>query len=304
MPVGPVARPPCLVPTPAPGTLTRCARFAALAIAASFATAACGPERTGGIGGARRAFSAGDFEQALAESRSAAARSSGDARDRARYLEGLALLRLGRPAQAVEPLRDATDSADRALAADACVSLGTAHARCDNFNEAGQAYRRAALLLDGDESRRAHSIAARCFDRAGLLRAAEEERAAAGEPRIAAAPEPQPTARGGSTDASSSATEPKTTTERTVNGMAIEPIRYAIQAGAFSDRARAKQVADALAATPAAKSMGSPRIVEKERAGATTVFVVQIGAFPNRAVAGREMLRLPRAGYTVERAIE
>ena len=285
-------------------------RAIAVALLLAAPIAACGPTRTADLGTANRSYEAGDFDRALAEARAAAARSKGEDRDRARYLEGLALLRLGRPREATEPLRDASDAADRALAADACVSLGTAQVRCEEFAEAAQAYRRAALLSDGAESWRAHSIAARCFERAGLTRAAEESRLAAGETAAQRAQPParaeSPVSPAGRADATKSpdSEATRTSTERTINGMAIEPIRYAIQAGAFSDRARAVQMAESLDAQLVGKSLGRARVVEKERPGDSSVFVVQVGEFANRVLAGRAIAQLPKSVYTVERYAE
>lgn len=274
---------------------------AALFVAMLPGATGCGPDRVAGIGSAQRSYASGDFDRALLDARATAARATGDARDQARYLEGLSLLRLGRPREALDPLRDASDAADRTLAADACVSMGTAQVRCDEFADAAQSYRRAALLSDGAESRRAHSIAARCFDRAGLTRAAEESRLAAGEP--ASAP-PVPIPPQATEAAPSDESAARTSTERTINGMAIEPLRYAIQAGAFSERARALEMAAALDLRTTGGSLGRARVVEKERPGASTVFAVQIGDFPNRVVAGRAIAQLPKSAYTVERYAE
>ena len=88
-----------------------------------------------------------------------------------------------------------------------------------------------------------------------------------------------------------------------MNGIEIEPIHFSIQAGAFKERASAEQVARTLREKDAAKKLGTPRIVEKERNG-STLFVVQIGDFPNRAVAGKAVLTLGIGTYTVERYLE
>ncbi|MCE2881669.1 MAG: SPOR domain-containing protein [Planctomycetaceae bacterium] len=290
-----------------------------LAVAAMMLGAACTPKPEASLANATSAYGRRDYAKAAEQAALAAQTSDGLARAKARYLEGLALLQLGRFDAAADSLRLATDAADRRLAADARVSLGTAEIRRGNYELAAEAYKRAAVVLEGDDARRAHSIAARCFDHAGLTRAAEEERVLAGEPRVLVAAPPRETVReqdrplpkppavaARPAEPAPPAVEPakpSSSTSRIVNGIEIEPIHFSIQAGAFKERASAEQVARTLREKDAAKKLGAPRIVEKERNG-STLFVVQIGDFPNRAVAGKAVLTLGIGTYTVERYLE
>ncbi|MFZ9880386.1 MAG: SPOR domain-containing protein [Phycisphaerales bacterium] len=281
--------------------------------------AACTPKPAASLANATSAYGRRDYSKAAEQAALAAQTSDGLARAKARYLEGLALLQLGRLDAAADALRLATDASDRRVAADARVSLGTAEIRRGNYELAAEAYKRAAIVLEGDDARRAHSIAARCFDHAGLTRAAEDERVLAGEPRVLVAapgrvtvterdrPEsapPSPTTKPAETDKSEPAAATRSSpTSRIVNGIEIEPIHFAIQAGAFKERASAEKIALGLREKDAARKLGAPRIVEKDRNGAT-LFVVQIGDFPNRAVAGKAVLSLGVGAYTVERYLE
>ena len=307
-------------------SLSRCVPLRALALAGgtlalSLALAACGPERTADLGGAQRDYASGEFDRALAEARAAASRSQGEPRDRARYIEGLSLLRLGRPREAIEPLRDASDAADRSLAADACVSLGTAQVRCEEFGDAAQSYRRAALLSDGAESRRAHSIAARCFDAAGQTALADASRDAAGEPRR---PQPQPSPAieqseptpAPSTTAVPAAkpplavrpAEPRRTVTAddkpsTESAPSIAPIRFAIQAGAFRSAESAASLASQLEPSCRDLKLAPPRVIATDDAKGS-LYLVQFGDFPNRGAATKMLLKFPRSAYRVERRLD
>ncbi|MFM1823575.1 MAG: hypothetical protein RI967_1841, partial [Planctomycetota bacterium] len=243
----------------------RMRRARALAIAALLVgpalLGACGPAKSGDLSRATTDYEGGRYEAALSAARASAQGATGLALDRARYLEGLSLLALDRPTDAIAPLREATDASDRALAADAFISLGTALIRARDFDAAAMAYREAAVRLDGAEARRAHDVAARCYERAGLSVAAAAERALAGTGDGAAtarasvsSPDASSPATGGRpstsaaatadgavtrTPAASAAPVPSSPTARIENGIEIEPVRFAVQAGAFADRNRA-----------------------------------------------------------------
>ncbi|MFM7051892.1 MAG: SPOR domain-containing protein [Planctomycetota bacterium] len=279
--------------------LLRATAFAVAMTAVAFVVS-CGPKPEANLAAATGAYGRRDYAKAAEQAALAAQSTNPAERAKARYLEGLALLQLGRLDAAADALRLATDASDRRIAADARISLGTAEIRRGNHELAAQAYKRAALLLEGDEARRAHSIAARCFDHAGMSKAAEDERVLAGEPRVLVAAAPQPAS---APQPAPAASAPPAPTARIVNGIEVEPIHFAIQAGAFKERVRARELADSLRAKPAAQKLGAPRIIEKERDGAT-LFVVQLGDFPNRAVAGKAMITLGIGTYTVERYLE
>lgn len=284
-------------------------------LSASTFPGACGPEKSGDLSRATADYEGGRYEAALSAARASAREATGLELDRARYLEGLALLRLDRPTDAVAPLREATDASDRTLAADAFVSLGTALIRVRDFDAAAMAYRDAALRLDGAEARRAHDIAARCYERAGLTVAAASERALAGGGADAGAEPTRPGPALGSDSerpagSAAAAPAPRTPappvpsspTSRIENGIEIEPVRFAVQAGAFSERKRAEEVARSLAESARRAGLAAPRVAERERSG-STLFVVQIGDFPTRLAAGRALAAFGGTGCTVERSL-
>ncbi|MFM1823964.1 MAG: hypothetical protein RI967_2230, partial [Planctomycetota bacterium] len=102
--------------------------------------------------------------------------------------------------------------------------------------------------------------------------------------------------------AASAAPVPSSPTARIENGIEIEPVRFAVQAGAFADRNRAAEVARSFAESARRAGLPAPRVAERERGG-TTLFVVQIGDFPTRLAAGRALAAFGGAGCTVERSL-
>lgn len=136
------------------------------------------------VADAASALDAGDLRRAATLARMAGDRTSGVDRDAARYLEGYALFRLSEFTAAASVLRTATSSQDRYIAAQANITLGSAEIELRRWDAAGHAYRRAAGFLSGAAAVRAHSVAARCFDQAGMAGLAASEREAAGEPSV------------------------------------------------------------------------------------------------------------------------
>jgi tetratricopeptide (TPR) repeat protein len=257
----------------------------ALMAATALAFAACqGPGDTS-LAAASSAYRAAEYGRALTMARALSARTTGLDQDRARYLEGLSSLALGKADDAVAPLAEAAEAADRTLAADARISLGTAYATRGDLGSAADSYRRAATLLEGAERERAREIEA-------ALRARVRESDAMRER------DARPTPRGVAPD---TVPVPSSPTSVIVNGMELEPTRFAIQAGAFRDRAKAESVAEDVRARVAVERLRAPRVCEKRRPDGSTVYVVQFGDFDNRTVAGRALLAFPRSGYTVER---
>lgn len=256
-----------------------------LSAAASFA--GCASTRAAPMKDATNAYNAAEYGRALGLARTAASGSQGLALDQARYLEGLSLLKLGRFDEAVAPLAEASDAANRTLAADARISLGTALVRSGDLAGAADAYRRAAAILEGDERTRALAIEADCRARVAENKAP----VAAAAPAVAAAP---PAAE----------PIPSSPTARVINGVEIEPVRFAIQAGAFKDKSTAVELARKLGPQVSLARLAPPRVFDKRRDDGSTVHVVQFGSFPNRAVAGQALRAFPRTAFTVERWAE
>lgn len=262
--------------------------------------AACAGSGTSTLADATSAYNAAEYGRSLALARKAAESASGLQFDQARYLEGLSLLGLGRHDDAVAPLADATDAANRSLAADARVSLGTALVRKGDFEAAAGAYQRAAFILEGEEKLRAQAIERECRALADGDAARSMRPPASVAPAAARAQESQESP----SIAARAAPERSSPTARIVNGIEIEPVVFAIQAGAFKDRAKALELAARLKGPAALQQLEAPRVVEKARAQGETVHVVQFGSFPNRTVAGKALQNFPGMVYTVERRIE
>jgi cell division septation protein DedD len=278
------------------GALHTTCRVCLLA-ATAFAFAACQGSGDVSLAAASSAYRAAEYGRSLTMARALSARSTGLDQDRARYLEGLSSLALGKPDDAIAPLAEAAEAADRALAADARISLGTAYATRGDLGSAADSYRRAGTLLEGAERERA-------LETELALRARVRERDAAREreprpsPTSRVAEDAPPSPRGAAPDVVPSPSSP---TAVIVNGMELEPTRFAIQAGAFRDRAKADSVAGELRARVAVERLRAPRVCEKRRPDGSTVYVVQFGDFENRTLAGRALMAFPRSGYTVER---
>jgi tetratricopeptide (TPR) repeat protein len=264
-------------------------------LACAAACAIAGGCATGGktaIADATSAFQAAEYGRSLALARTAAEGSTGAARGQARYLEGISLLKLKRFDEAVAPLEDASDAPNRALAADARISLGTALIGRGDLAGAADAYRRASLVLDGAEKDRARSIEAECRARLVSKPATQQDAPVMAAPVDRAPPPTTP------------APTPSTPTSRIVNGLEVEPILFTIQAGAFRERAKATALAAQLRQQVALQQLSPPRVVEKPKSPGASVFVVQFGSFPNRSVAGKALQAFPQSGYTVERVAE
>ncbi|MEY2795119.1 MAG: hypothetical protein RIR10_835 [Planctomycetota bacterium] len=260
-------------------------RIAALAHSLSLSCAmslvllcGCGGERAADfLVEAGDAYGEAQYGRAVECARRAAQTSQGTARDQAMYIEGLGEWKLGRLEEGAALFSRVAQSNDRALAADALVSLGSLEIERKDFDAAGRAYARAAESLEGTERRRAFGVALRCYERAGLSVEADKLRTRAGLPptdrEIAAV---SGGANAGASRASNNAPSDTETTSNSsalaqtppssqevaqrnglpskgtpaassaANGDAKRPMapttQYAIQAGAFSDAERARAV--------------------------------------------------------------
>ena len=294
------------------------------------ARAHAAPQAVGrSLDAALAAYESKDFRRAATLSRVAADRAQGVERESARYLEGLALYKAGDFEPAATALRAASASSDRFIAGQASITLGSLEIDRKRFDAAGHAYRRAAGFLTGDEARRAHSIAARCYDGAGMGALAETERVAAGEPRVLQAPAAAGAGAEGSDSPSKSAVSeapastagPKrpeiATPRRTVTAddkpapaarkssdtsapPQVAAVRYAIQIGAYTALDRANDAARAVRARVKELGVEAPRVIAKESGDGKTLHLVQFGNFPNRGAAAKVMLQFPRTAYKIE----
>jgi cell division septation protein DedD len=308
-----------------------CALLCAASASASTAQAA---GRT--IADATAAYHAKDFRRAAAVARLVGDRASGTEREGARYLEGLSLFQSGELDAAAAVLRVSAASREQYIASQSQITLASIEIERKRWDAAGYAYRRAAELLTGPESKRANSYAARCFDAAGLAILADEARAAAGEARAAAgeARAAAGEARAAVGEARAAAGGPPQqprpvaiqdeSPRRTVtaddkpipqNRIGAQPATrpavsdagprnstsplFAVQVGAFTSIERANEIAAALKAQCTAIDIECPRVITRHGDGAT-LHIVQFGCFPNRGVANKVLLKFPKSAYRVE----
>jgi hypothetical protein len=287
-----------------------CALLCAASASASTAQAA---GRT--IADATAAYHAKDFRRAAAVARLVGDRASGTEREGARYLEGLSLFQSGELDAAAAVLRVSAASRERYIASQSQITLASIEIERKRWDAAGYAYRRAAELLTGPESKRANSYAARCFDAAGLAILADEARAAAGEARAAAGGPPQQPRPVAIQDESPRRTVTADDKPIPQNRIGAQPATrpavsdagprnstsplFAVQVGAFTSIERANEIAAALKAQCTAIDIECPRVITRHGDGAT-LHIVQFGCFPNRGVANKVLLKFPKSAYRVE----
>jgi hypothetical protein len=301
-----------------------CALLCAASASASTAQAA---GRT--IADATAAYHAKDFRRAAAVARLVGDRASGTEREGARYLEGLSLFQSGELDAAAAVLRVSAASRERYIASQSQITLASIEIERKRWDAAGYAYRRAAELLTGPESKRANSYAARCFDAAGLAILADEARAAAGEDRAAAGEaraavgearaavggppqQPRPVAIQDESPRRTVTADDKPIPQNRIGAQpatrpavsdagprnSTSPL-FAVQVGAFTSIERANEIAAALKAQCTAIDIECPRVITRHGDGAT-LHIVQFGCFPNRGVANKVLLKFPKSAYRVE----
>lgn len=287
-----------------------CALLCAASASASTAQAA---GRT--IADATAAYHAKDFRRAAAVARLVGDRASGTEREGARYLEGLSLFQSGELDAAAAVLRVSAASREQYIASQSQITLASIEIERKRWDAAGYAYRRAAELLTGTESKRANSYAARCFDAAGLAILADEARAAAGEARAAVGGPPQQPRPVAIQDESPRRTVTADDKPIPQNRIGAQPATrpavsdagprnstsplFAVQVGAFTSIERANEIAAALKAQCTAIDVECPRVITRHGDGAT-LHIVQFGCFPNRGVANKVLLKFPKSAYRVE----
>ena len=147
-------------------SLSRCALVLSVH---TFALLSCTPSGGESLLTATDAYGEGQYGKAISAARRAGEGASGVKLDQAHYIEGMAEFKLGHSDEAVKFLTLASHSTDHAIAADACVGLGTLEIRRERFAAAADAYRRAAAMLSGAERERALLIASRADARAKPL---------------------------------------------------------------------------------------------------------------------------------------
>ncbi len=269
---------------------------------------ACASSQREGLERAKLAYQEGEYGTAISAARGVTEGVSGGARsetlDSARYIEGMANLKLGRLVQAIELLTSASHSTVPSIATDACIALGSAEIRREHYAAAEEAYRRAAARLNGEERARALAIADRAHARSQAAAAATSAPSTAVSTPSLTMSAPVKTTNAANaanaTPTASAQTAREAPPPRVTPAAVAVAKNYAIQAGAFSEKTRALAASAQLREKARASTLGEPRVVEKTVDGGRTMYVVQIGAFANRSLAGAAMKPFAKLACTVE----
>ncbi len=96
------------------------------------------------------------YEQSYAGAELLARRSSGGARDEARYIAGVSAYRLGKADDAISYLRPVTRAGDAAMAGQAAATIGLIYADRRRDAEAMEHLRQAARQLEGEDRAQVH----------------------------------------------------------------------------------------------------------------------------------------------------
>lgn len=240
------------------------------------------------IDDALTAYEGGKYSESLslAEQASKDATTTEDS-DQAAYIAGMSAFRLGQYGDAITWLTSPARSSDRWMAGQAGVTLGSSYLKVGKRNDAARAFAKAAGSLDGDEAKKAHLAAANAYRELGDTRLANEEY------RRANVPVPPPATASAPVVAPAPTVPTATTPER---GGA-----FVLQAGAFKDKTKAQRRADEIRPKAAQAGLGAPTVVGKRHQDGSTLYVVQLGAFPDRRGADAALTKLGVSGVVVGR---
>ena len=225
------------------------------------------------LAGAVREYRGGHYALAHRQATELMDRASGGLRFEAAYLGGLSAYRLGDLDEAQRQLVIAIGSTDPATAGKAQAMLGLVRAAQDRPLEAAALLRAASEALEGEDARQAARHAALAYQQAGRAAAADTWF------RIAAA-----------LAAPSRASAPPATAG------------FALQVGAFRERARAQQAAEDAAGLAERHGHGPVRIETGRDQRGRRLYLVRFGRFATRTAAANARSELGRLGYIVVRS--
>lgn len=237
---------------------TRCRAAALSSMVLISATAGCSSTATPDYS---QAYQQGRYQEAHAAAAAAARHSTGAERARAQLVQGMAAYAEEDYAEAMLRLAPLASSADDEIAGTAGATVGLIELDRGRYAQAAEALTRAAGRLDGDDAARARAHAARAYDLLG------DKNAAARQRRLALG----------------SASAPL----EIPSSVAHRDGAYAIQLGAFSNRARAAKLAEM--SRPLARSHGlsDPRVLLGRTSGGAVLYLVQVGRFSTKSEAVR-----------------
>lgn len=290
------------------------ARAALLTLAAGCATTAPAQQYSEALG----AWDARQYARALATAREArdAAEKANDTevRDKSSYLVGLAAYQLGRMDDASRSFAQVAEGTDRPLAGKATAMLGAIAIDQSRWSDAVTLYSRAADMLTGTDATEARALASAAQARLpGTARAGSGARGTTGGSSGVTA-----TAKSAGSNAASSGTAgtdrrtppagaPRVVEDDTRAGESTAPPQRStpsatsvltIVAGTYSSEVAARQRATTLAEPARKAGLATPRVVPAS-APERRVWIVEVGAFQDKASAEAALRKLPVTGCVV-----
>ena len=214
-------------------------------------------------------YRSGQYQAALDTAQSARFSGSGTDRAEASYIAGLAAAELKQTATARHLLEAAADSGNTAVAGKANISLATVLMDSGEPLRAARRFDTAAGQLSGEESSRATFLAGVAYRDAGHAELARRRFANASAETAG--------------DFSKRADQE------------IQNTGFAIQAGAYANRANAVARAQTVSASARQKGFPEARIVEAQRQG-QLLNIVQVGSYSTRSDAEFARRRLGLTG--------
>ena len=205
------------------------------------------------------ALERGDDRTALADAERIVSRGPRSLKAEAAYIGGIAAYRQGSYSTALELLREAERSDDPEIRGRGLVQAGTVQTALGRTREAAASFERGGALLEGSVAGAALVRAADAYKSLGLE--ADASRCLARARRL-----------GG---------------EELASGRVAG---FTIQFGAFSSRENAEKCVRRVFPASRAAGLGMPELVEQ-----SGLYKVQVGTYPDLAVAGRAIDRIKRS---------
>lgn len=234
----------------------------------------CAATPSAAPGGYLESFQAGRYEAALRQAEAVHAQSTGLERARAALIAGQSLHALGRDTESTRWLQPLSSHQDDAIAGNALATLGLIAMSQSRHGSAASQLSAAARRLSGDDAARAAMYAGDSY------RAVNDVRRATESYELAAARAVSPALK-------------REVTDRTAGRT------YAIQLGAFAQRAAADRTASGARAVAARAGLATPRIEPTTDASGRTLFAVRIGEFASRPVAEQALARSGLSGTVI-----
>lgn len=239
-------------------------------------------QRTTGLEVAVSQYEASQYREAFDTAVRTQRAAQNPERARAAYVAGLAAYHLNQPDEAERRFLIAQQSPEPETAGRARAMLGTIRMDQDRPLDAAEHFKAAARLLNGREANEAAYRAGQAYQAGGESSSARAQFTIAGS---------RASASGGDADLRASANEQLTRTG------------FAIQVGAFRDRANAETAAQEAQTIADRHGLGDVRIItQSDPRSRGFLYVVQFGQFGTRSTADDMRQRIGNLRWIVTRA--